>query len=481
MKVKKEKLIDKLVKKDYNNELEEVLATKYFDEEVKNLLLDILYKVETAYNDYSKVKVNVVSKEEYIKNIIYIVKNDCDSIRFMTPEESQERGNRTFIVDKDKKEILCYQIARKLLYSLAKIEKSEDIIKSPNSLLNRTLTNTINVGNNINTVEPFRDFNGFSWNISTSEIENFYYNLIYQDLIILIGNQFLEEWTNQNQCMLDYMELSKSELENRYGKKLSKNIVELIKRLSVLMEIKLNDDFKIELQNRERQLKEELDKMNNKEAYLEEICKIKKNLTKKIKYIDIIINNKELLNKEYKKINAGLPLEEKIFSTRLLAKKMMKQRDETLNKIEEYNRLMNPKNYRYERDNLQTEYKYVSLIEIENLDEQIYKEIVLLQKEVLRCIRIKAINANDKMDLLKIIYEMRYFNLIPVNEENNISKLNELSKISTNTKKEILNKALELKLINTVFGDEKADFEFFKDIFLLQIISFEDIRFKIYK
>ena len=43
---KKEKLIDKFVKKDYNNDLEEVLAKKNFEEEVKNLLLDIMYKIE---------------------------------------------------------------------------------------------------------------------------------------------------------------------------------------------------------------------------------------------------------------------------------------------------------------------------------------------------------------------------------------------------------------------------------------------------
>ena len=41
---KKKSLLEKIVKKDYNNELEEVLEKKQFDENVKSTLLGILYK-----------------------------------------------------------------------------------------------------------------------------------------------------------------------------------------------------------------------------------------------------------------------------------------------------------------------------------------------------------------------------------------------------------------------------------------------------
>ena len=42
--------------KDYNNELEKVLEGKSFSQEVKNLLLSMLYKVEISYADYKKNK-----------------------------------------------------------------------------------------------------------------------------------------------------------------------------------------------------------------------------------------------------------------------------------------------------------------------------------------------------------------------------------------------------------------------------------------
>ena len=59
MQKRKDILIDKIVKKDYNNELEKILEQKDFDENVKNLLLGILYKLDISYKDYQKVKRNV--------------------------------------------------------------------------------------------------------------------------------------------------------------------------------------------------------------------------------------------------------------------------------------------------------------------------------------------------------------------------------------------------------------------------------------
>ena len=45
-------------------------------------------------------------------------------------------------------------------------------------------------------------------------------------------------------------------------------------------------------------------------------------MEKEIKRIDETINNKELLQEEYEERNKNLPLEEKIFSLRILSKMM---------------------------------------------------------------------------------------------------------------------------------------------------------------
>ena len=64
-KLDKEEIFSKLNIKDYNNQLENVLENKSFTEDTKNILLNILYKIETAYEDYRKVKVYVPLKKNY--------------------------------------------------------------------------------------------------------------------------------------------------------------------------------------------------------------------------------------------------------------------------------------------------------------------------------------------------------------------------------------------------------------------------------
>ena len=55
----KEDLFSKLNIKDYNNLLENILEKKSFTEGTKNILLSMLYKIESAYPDYERVKRNV--------------------------------------------------------------------------------------------------------------------------------------------------------------------------------------------------------------------------------------------------------------------------------------------------------------------------------------------------------------------------------------------------------------------------------------
>ena len=44
--------------KDYNEILEAVLDKKYFSSNIKNLLLNMIYKLEIAYPDYVEIKRN---------------------------------------------------------------------------------------------------------------------------------------------------------------------------------------------------------------------------------------------------------------------------------------------------------------------------------------------------------------------------------------------------------------------------------------
>ena len=68
MTAKKQNFLEKIVKKDYNNELEKILEEKDFSENAKSALLSILYKIEASYKDVETVKKDIETKEEYIEN-----------------------------------------------------------------------------------------------------------------------------------------------------------------------------------------------------------------------------------------------------------------------------------------------------------------------------------------------------------------------------------------------------------------------------
>ena len=80
MERKADKLLRKMHIKDYTNSLEKVLERKYFSIDTKNLLLSMLYKIENSYKDYSKTKVEVTEKADFLEKIIEIIEQKCNEI-----------------------------------------------------------------------------------------------------------------------------------------------------------------------------------------------------------------------------------------------------------------------------------------------------------------------------------------------------------------------------------------------------------------
>lgn len=478
---KGQNIIEKIVKRDYNNDLEEILATKKYEEDVKNLLLDILYKIDNSYKDYEKVKVDTISKDDYIINIIKTIKNKCETIKIIKPKINEEEPKEKVIINKQKKEIISYPILNKILYGISDIRKSEDIIKDEDKLISKTLTDMITIGNNINTVEPLRDFNGFSWNIISKDIENLYCNLIYQNLIILNGNKFIEQWANRNKITLNYIETLQDNLTKQYGPKEAKDIIELLKRLSVLIEISNNSKIVKQIYEEKTALEENLKKYEDTQTYIVELAEKRKNLLKKIKRIDITLNNKELLAKEYKRRNDLLDVKHKIFSEKVLAKKIAEERNQIMDKLNKYNDLMNPKNINSEKNKINKKLRYRKLVEIDNWEKEIYNYIILLQKITLKCTRTKIKKITEKEELLKIINQVRYLSFMPITIKQNIGETKELTKALNIVKKEIYLKANELKMINFVIENENLNLAIFNHIFATKIISLEDISYEFSK
>lgn len=478
-----ENLLGKIVKKNYNNELEEVLEKKMFDEDVKSNLLSILYKIEAAYNDYATVKQDVEPKEEFIQELIDNVKNNCDVIKFVkqNSEENQIMGNKTFLVVKDKKMIICYPIERKILYAISKISKNETIIKEKYFLIYKTLSNLINTGSNINTVEPLRDFNGYSWATVPREIESVEHNLVYQNLRIILGHEFLNNWVKNKEYIIDYMESLENKLEEKYSGEIKENLIETLKKLSILLEIKFDQKSKEQILKIKKETEDNLIKIQDNKELVKKITNEKRILTKEIKEIDEILNNKDLLQKEYIKRNEKLELEEKIFSRRILSKMMAEERAEKIEKIEKLNDILNPQKFIKFKNELEDREKYLKLIETENLQQDIEKLVLQVQKIFLQCYLVKIKKAETKQDITKLIYEFRYYNLLPYNQQKQINQVEELKNDLEEIEKMLIQKANKLKVIESFAKVEELNYKIIKNIFDTRSIDLEQIYIKLIK
>ena len=479
----KETLLEKIVQKDYNNQLEKVIETKDFDEDVKNLLLSIFYKIDVSYKDYKKVKRNVETKQEYTEKLIKVIQNNCNTIKIvkLNSKKAEELGERTFLVDNQKKSIICYPVERKLLYSIAKIAKQEEIVKNKYFLLNQTISDMINVGNNINTVEPLRDFNGWSWLIIKKEIENISYNLIYQNLRILVGEQFLNSWVTNTEYLIDYYDEFQSELAEKFGNKLKNKIISTLEKISILLEIEINSEYEKKIKKLQRKNEQLLHDFQSNKEFVEKLTEDKKQINKKLKKIEKILSSKDLLEQEYTKINEDLPADKKIFSIKILEKKLRKEKQKLLEELEEKNELLNPKKFIEEKTRLKKIQELLQIAEVENKNKEKSKILEDLQKIFLQCFLVFINTAETKEEIVNLIYTFRYYNLLPFNEEIDIYQNKALEKQLKTAEEELLKKAIDYKIIATVSQDIEDNAKLLQYIFKTKIISIEDIYITIAK
>lgn len=469
---KKSNFLTKFVKKDYNNKLEEVLSKKDFSEEVKNTLLSMFYKIENGYKDYKTVKRETFEKKEYIEKLINIVDKDCKKITFI-PINSNEKE----IVDSKNQEIKCLPIENKILYGIAKIQKRNIVVKDIDESIEEALSDMLNIGNNINIVEPLRDFNGFSWNIITKDIEDINYNLLYQNMIFLCNNKFVDKWVNNYEPLVDYLDLFQSEIENKYGKKEKNNIIRNLIRISLKLKASYDIEFKNKIIEKSKELTDEKEELEDKPKYLEKISKSKKQSEKEIKYLDKVINDKNLLAKEYEKRNEELPLEKKIFSIRVLKNNLKNEREELLLKLENYNKIMIPKNFLEMKKNVEKQFEYFE--NIEDLDFR--KELIFLQKQIIKCMYLEALRAKEKYEITDLIYKYRYYSYLPIENDKNIYQTRELKKYLNKLTKTLIDRAEELKIITQITKDKEKNYRITENLFLSKIIELENINLKLTK
>lgn len=473
--MKKEKIFSKFNITTFNEELEEILDTKPFSENVKNNILNMVYKIEEAYNDYSIVKVEVPNKRNILERILESIKNHCNLIETSNSAEMQQKK---YIIDYEKGSIKVSSNYTCMLYAILEILLKPKKYETELHLIqNKPIYDILKLGYNLNNVEIIRDFNGWSWISSIEENSNIYANLIFQNLLFLLGNKKIEnsmlKILSQN---LNLKEVLQKELEENNRKELVVELLNKLEEISIYETVKIDPNYrKASLELKKRKQKE-LDLMENKKEYLKEITLIKKTSMEKIKNIDKIINSKELLQAEYKSRNSLLENDKKIFSISYLVDILNDERKEALEKILEVNKLMEPKTYVAKKTELENEIEKLS-VDNKNIDNI----IIDLQKIFIKCFENKIKFVTEKKDIINMLYKIRYYINIVIKEEICINNLEELKSEVLELKERIIQKLIENKFVYEFINDKEIINKICQNILDTRIINFQNVYILLHK
>ena len=505
----KEDIFSKIQIKDYNNVLENVLEAKDFSEDVKNLLLSMLYKIENGFEDYRTIKVNVTTKKYFLKNIVQIIDKECKEIKFIRPmsEESKEleEKNVNYIV-KDGK-IKVYQNERMLLEALITLGQKDIYIDEKYKLYEEAIRNVLIFGNTMSNSEVIRDFNGWSWGITPSQLKNVNINIIYQNLLMLFGNSFMQKWITddeenededidlpnnvilrskynsnfgmtkeemQKENKVDYIERMKKILTEKCGEKIANEFFENLLKAVSSIGVNINQKQKMLLIEKQKGIQKELDKMNDNRKYLEDISLAKKSLNEKIRGIDTILSDKNLLNEEYEKRNAKLANKDKIFSVSHLVIMLEKERARYIEEIKQNNKKMEPNEFVKNKQELEKQNQFFVDINLKvDEDSNENKQIEILQKSFLKCMEEIAKKTKEKDEIEKILYEIRYYENIPYNSKN-LSSIESTKKLLEKIEKEIVKNACKVKILTTISENEILNFNVLRNLFKSKIANLKN-------
>lgn len=466
----KEKIIQKLKIKDYNKELEEILLNKTFSKDVKNLLSSMLYKVENSYEDYKKVKVEIPLKKDFLEELIMIIYKDCEKIELakINSEENDIPEDKKSLTIKQEQKIITYQNELALLKAIYELNTNK-FCEESEELEERAFFSQLNKGEQISKSEIIRDFDGWSWNVMTSEIEDFIANLIYQSMVYLLGYETLNQNKNINKNDLENI------LKEKYKSSIIDNVVKNVNQLSIENYIKQNPEEQKNLKNIEKELLKNLKLMEDKKIYIERITAKKKSYIKEIEKIDKYINDDLALKREYIKQNEKLPQDQRVFSLSDFSEKIEAKRNFLQNEILELTEKLKPQNFVKEKFKVEKNLNSIVELNSGNIEEFLQRYI----ESVLNCINFQIQKISIKKEVIDKIYILRYLKNIYLNFNQKTGDL--CKKQFEKVEKNLITIGCNIKTLNIFSQDVKENYKIYKNIFNTKIIDLESAYIEVDK
>lgn len=456
--------------KNYNKLLEEVLEKKNFSSNAKSLLLSMAYKIENSYDDYKTVKRDVKTKDEFLVELIYNIQNYCEHIKLVEPNSEKavllKEYNVPALTNEKEKSILSLPTEMSILYAISDITPKYFYIEE-NYTLRKQLQYMLVDGSNQNNIEILKNFNGWSWSNEYDENINFVNNLIYQNLLMLLGEKFLNNWKESDAFKVDNVIELKNKLSVLYGKINMQKFYVAMCRVLIL-----NSKNRNKLIRKFDRVKFELTRLSNKKTFLDSVSEEKIEVTRRINNIDIMLKKENLLTRELKRRNSILSEDKKIHSIRQLMQILEKEKSQYQKVVNHLTEIVKPKNYLLYKEQLDQQYDIIKDLECSELEE----EIVKLQKAFLSCMSQKLQNVHTREDIINMIYELRYYRKIYMYEDRLIKDNKSLDSRIKSLLKEIITISCKFGIINIFCMDINYNYELVSLFLDTNIIELEEIK-----
>ena len=499
-----------IIKNDYIYEIEKTLEKKGITNEIKSLVMDTLFKIEETYPNYKRIKVDVLEKRDYIREIVVALKK-VDNIYIMNMQEKDILKCVTDTkIDKNARgyyDIQIYHNNLSLLYALQTIINEEyGINEQPCS---SAFDKILKIGGIYSNIEILRDFSGWNWNRNKIKNFNIYYDIIYKNLLLILGIDKMIELKKTRQCI----HFMKKYLLKKYRNDNVEKLMEILKEIVFVMSSE--EEKKLEIEANKKIIDMYM-AMKDIKKFMQKVNEEKKKNNKLIAEYDKILNSHNVLEREYNEYlkaieksknedssngslnidsiidildieedNIGKIDKEEIKNIELFSIQIFEKRKKVYNKNLELSKIGNPENYVEHKRILEEKIKYI--LDYEKVKGDAKKEEELLenlmieyQKIVYDMLedRIEAIYTNEKV--IDEIYRQRYIRYQNVLKDKYIYQISDLYQKMDKILHLIVAKAMKFDVLERVSEEENTNYAAVSPALKTEVLSLEEAKVAIY-
>ena len=499
-----------IMKDDYIYEVEKVLEKKKITNEIKSLVMDTLFKIEETYPNYKRVKVDVLEKKEYINQIIRALKLvENIEVMYMQEKDVLKCVTKT-MVDKNENgyyDITIYQNNLSLLYALQTIIHEE--YGGNEIACSDTFTTILKYGGIYSDIEILRDFSGWNWNRNSIKNINIYNDIIYKNLLLILGIDKIIELKKTKQCIY----FMKKYLLKKYKNKNVEKLIDIIKEIIFVMGSEEERNIELEAN---KKIIEMYMAMKDIKKFTQTINEEKKKNNKLLAKYDKILNSHKVLEREYEEYLKNIEEKEgKPSKTSLNLDKMLdalesneeenigkiekletedierfsieifEKRKKTYNKNLELSKIGNPENYVQHKKLLEDKIRHI--LNYEKVKGNSKKEEELLENLVLEFQKIVYDMLEDRIEVLYTneevideIYRQRYIRYQNVSKDKHIYQISDLYQKMDKILHLIVDKAMKFEVLEKVSEEKNTNYAAVSPALKTEILFLEDVKVSIY-